>query len=208
MRITISVPCFGRPQRTRRIIDAICQQDINGWEALIIGDGCPDMQKLIDSEEYRLVQEYTTMEGNSLIIENNKDNMGGCGYAITNANIQRAKGKYFCFAANDDVIERNHFRNYLSLVEADPDLDMAFYPSWVTGWGRTPILQYGHVGHSEMIVRTELAKKMPPHSPEYGHDWEFIRNCIEAGASHKIGHNHPQTYKVMSLPNRREEGID
>ena len=48
-RITISITCYGRPERTKRSIQCILDQDINGWEAFIMGDCCPDFQKLIDN---------------------------------------------------------------------------------------------------------------------------------------------------------------
>jgi len=48
-RITISIACYQRPERTKRSIQCILDQDINGWEAFIMGDACPDFQKLIDS---------------------------------------------------------------------------------------------------------------------------------------------------------------
>ena len=48
-RITVSMPCFGRPARTKRSIECIINQDINNWEAFIMGDRCPHFQQLIDS---------------------------------------------------------------------------------------------------------------------------------------------------------------
>ena len=52
MRLTISMPCFGRPQRTIRAIESICNQTINGWEALVVGDGCSVMQDYIFSNYF------------------------------------------------------------------------------------------------------------------------------------------------------------
>ena len=52
MRLTLSMASYGRPQRTIRAINSIANQNINGWEALVIGDGCPVMQDFIDSDYF------------------------------------------------------------------------------------------------------------------------------------------------------------
>lgn len=56
-RITISITCYGRPERTKRSIQCILDQDINNWEAFIMGDCCPDFQKLIDSGYLQSIKE-------------------------------------------------------------------------------------------------------------------------------------------------------
>ena len=53
MRLSVSMPCYGRPQRTIRAINCIANQSINGWEAFVIGDGCPVMQDFIDSDYFK-----------------------------------------------------------------------------------------------------------------------------------------------------------
>jgi len=67
---------------------------------------------------------------------------------------------------------------------------------------------YDHIGHSELIIKTEYAKKMPPHVPEYGHDWIFIDNMIKGGGKFAKAEGKQPTYYVMSVPVNREQGID
>ena len=50
-RLSVAIPCFERPARTRRIINNLLAQNINGWEAFIIGDGCPYFDEMIESKE-------------------------------------------------------------------------------------------------------------------------------------------------------------
>lgn len=209
MRLTVSIPCFGRPQRTRRIIDAVLSQTINEWEALIIGDGCPVIQSIIDNREYATAQKVAARRGNSLIIENLDRNYGGCGYEITNRNIQRAAGEYLIFAANDDLILPNHFEDYLHTIMGTT-YDFMYFNSYVEPYKaiRNSQLEASQVGHSELIVRTEYAKKMPPHTPDYGHDWVFIENLMRGGGTWaKAKYNDP-TYIVKSVPINKEQGID
>lgn len=208
MRLTLSMASYGRPQRTIRAINSIANQTINGWEALVIGDGCPVMQDYIDSNYFKDIIEMCSYNGNDLIISNNPTNQGGNGYAIINRNIEEAEGKYFVFFANDDIILPNHFENYLSQIEGT-DLDFVYFNSQVkpTNSIRFSRLEYGMIGHSELIVRTEFLRQMPLHNEHYGHDWALIQSMMQNG-KHKKAEDCPPTYLVMSLSDRREQGID
>ena len=208
MRLTVSMPCYGRPQRTIRAINCIANQSINGWEALVIGDGCPVMQDFIDSDYFEDIIKMCSFYGNDLIIDNNPVNQGGHGFAITNNNIKIAQGKYFTFFANDDIIMPNHFENYLSQIEGT-DFDFVYFDSFVAPRNaiRNAQLQYGMIGHSELIVRTKFLQQMPTHNEHYGHDWALIQSMMLNG-KHKKAENCPATYHVMSLSDRREQGID
>lgn len=209
MRVSISLPCYGRPLRTIRAIDNICKQTINGWEALVVGDGCPIMADYLFSNYFSDMVREANSRGNSLKISNLAENRGGHGYYITNMNIQRAIGKYFMFMANDDVIEPNHFENYLGGIEGT-DLDFAYFNSWIKPHGgiRNAELRYGGIGHSEIIVRTDFIKAMPPHSDVYGHDWHLIDSMIQNSSKHMKHADRPPTYIVMGLGEHRADEID
>lgn len=208
MRLTLSMPCYGRPERTIRSINCIANQTVNGWEALVIGDGCPVMQDFIDSNYFSDIQKDCEAKGNDLYISNALINKGGHGYDITNRNISLAIGKYFVFYANDDIILPNHFENYLSQIEGT-DLDFVYFDSFVAPINatRNAELQYGRIGHSELIVRTDFLRQMPAHNEHYGHDFVLIQNMMQNG-KHKKAENLPTTYHVMSLSDNREKGID
>lgn len=202
------MPCFGRPQRTIRAVECIANQTINGWEALVVGDGCGVMASFIISNYFSDIVKDAKARGNNLKISNNAENKGGSGYYITNQNIQRAKGEYFVFYANDDVILPNHLENYLSEIDGT-DYDFVYFDSYVEPYGgiRESSLRYGGIGHSELITRTDFLKKMPPHNAEYGHDWHLIEAMMNNG-KHKKAVNKPYTFIVKSVPAKREEGID
>ncbi len=200
IRLTVSMPCLFRPKRTRRSIEAILNQDTNGWEALITGDHCPDFQRLIDSGWLEEKAQEAKTKGNSLIYKNLPDRTGHCGTYITNEHIQSAKGKYLIFYANDDVILPNHFSHYLEIENTD--LDYMYFDSYIAPLKRirTPKLAPSEIGHSEIIVRTSLAKKARSHKPRYGHDWEFIYDIIHSGEGQK-SQSTLTTYHVMHIPN-------
>jgi glycosyltransferase involved in cell wall biosynthesis len=154
-RLTLSMPCFGRKKGTIRAIECIANQTANNWEALVIGDGCAIMDDFLKSGYFNDIRKDCRSRGNDLYIANNPKNKGGHGYAITNNNIKIAKGEYFVFFANDDIILPNHFENYLSQIEGS-DLDFVYCNTIVAPINslRSPSLQYGSIGHSELIVRT------------------------------------------------------
>jgi len=208
MRLTVSMPCFGRPQRTIRAIECIANQTANDWEALVVGDGCQVMKDYLSSGYFNDIEVECGKRGNDLIIVNNSVNQGGHGFAITNRNIQLAEGKYFTFFANDDIILPNHFENYLSQIEGT-DLDFVYFDSFVAPRNaiRNAQLQYGMIGHSELIIRTQFLKSMPMHNELYGHDWQLIENMAKVG-KHKKAVNCPPTYHVMSLSDNKVKGID
>ena len=207
-KITLSVPCYMRAKGTIRAIECVANQTINNWEALFIGDGCPIMQDFINSNYFADIVSDCASRGNDLIIKNNQINQGGHGFAITNNNIKIAKGEYFMFFANDDVLLPNHFENYLSAIDGT-DYDFVYFNSFVkpTNSIRNAQLQYGSIGHSEIISRTDFIQKMPQHDKEYGHDWQLIWTMAQIG-KHKKAEGHPATYHVMSLSDNREKGID
>jgi len=199
-RITLSIACYGRPERTKRSIQCILDQDINGWEAFIMGDCCPEFQKLIDSGYLQSIKEEQEKKGNIIHFFNAEQNGGGCGYKLINYAIQNATGKYFVFFANDDVILKNHFSNYLEIENTD--LDYMFFDSWIDpiSKARDSRLAPSVIGHSEIILKTELAKKLPEHSAQYGHDWEFIYAMSKQGKGEK-SKSQIHSYRVMHVPN-------
>lgn len=207
-RLTISMPCYGRPQRTLRAMECIANQTINGWEALIVGDGCPKFQNLWLSGAFKDLIDHSRNNGNEMFVLPNSVNKGGWGYNIINRNIQNANGKYFIFMSNDDIIKPNHFENYLSGIE-NTDYDFVYYDSYIEPLdkNRNAELKNGSIGHSELIIRTDFLKQMPPHTPNYGHDWELIDNMIKAGAKYTKVHAEP-TYIVKGVGDLRADTID
>jgi glycosyltransferase involved in cell wall biosynthesis len=200
-KVTISMPCYGRPERTKRAIQSILDQDMNGWEALIIGDCCPDFEKLIESGWLHENREEASLKGNRLAFGNRSHRNGGYGYFITNLNIQGASGEYLTFMANDDIILPHHLSTYVKAIELTGK-DFCYLDSWLDPIDqvRVPTLAPSQIGHSEIIVKTELARKAPPHSPHYGHDWEFIDFLRKNGRGIYIKPSIP-SYRVMHIPN-------
>tara|TARA_R110000803_G_scaffold115227_1_gene183695 strand:- start:284 stop:841 length:558 start_codon:yes stop_codon:yes gene_type:complete len=174
-------------------------QNITGWEAFIMGDACPDFQKLIDNGYLEELKIQEAHRGNIIHYFNAEENGGGCGYQLTNYAIQNATGKYLVFYANDDVILPNHFENYLEIEKTT--YDFMYFNSWIDPINkpRESKLANSAIGHSEIILKTELAKQLPEHSEKYGHDWEFI-NVISKQGKGKKSKSQILSYRVMHVP--------
>lgn len=208
-RVTMIMPCWARPQRTRRAIECILSQSINNWEAIVVGDGCPDFQGLIDSGYMASAKARAEAGGNSFIALNLASHFGGYGYECRRVALELATGAYVVFVDNDDVVATDHLEHYLSGIEGTT-LGMAYFDSFVLPHRsvRHSALEYGKIGHSELIVRTSVLKSMPAASPEYGHDWQLVAAIVASGAKCAKSNTGRTTYNVMSLGDFRETGID
>lgn len=184
--ISVVIPCWGRINGTRSIITNVLNQTIYNWEAIIIGDGCPDFQSLIDSGEMENFAQRAKNLNSQIIYKNLEEHKGGWGYECLNTAIDLARSKFLIFAANDDLIYPNHFENYLREIEnTDENVGIVAFrtvlhrkvlPYFTL---RIPGYRLGYIGHSECIFRTEGIKAAPRHLPVYGHDWALIENIVK-----------------------------
>lgn len=206
--IAIIIPCWQRPQRTRRIINQVLNQNINNWEAFIIGDGCSDYQEMIDSGEVDIWVKQAENNGNKLHMFNMDKNYGGCGYKILDYALENIDSKYVVFAGNDDYIAEDHFKYYLSEIN-NTDLDIVVYPTYVKPHNqiRYPALEFCRIGHSEIIVKNDIIKNYK-HDPNYGHDWNLISYLISKTTKIKLSQQEYYTYTVTHIPGINTDIID
>ena len=199
-RITLIVPCLGRPMRTRRMINDILNQNISNWEAFVIGDGCPEFQKMIDSGEASTFISKAESQGNKLHCYNLDRNYGRFGSPIYDYCIKLSKGKFIIFAGNDDRIEKNHFEHYLSEIEGS-EYDMVYYKTYLDPLNsiRDPEIRLGGIGHSEMIIKRSAIGDLS-HEPVYASDWSLLTKLLDKGIQIKKADSEITTYRVMHIP--------
>lgn len=167
-------------------MNCICMQTFQDFELFFLGDKCPTFDKITQSEDFKYFKEIL---GDRLIYKNFDSHDGTSAQAINYA-MKHGKGDYFIFLSNDDLIFPNHFERYVKLTEeAKCDIGI-FNTSLDYGNGllveRVPELAFTKIGHSELCVSKKVYKSAPPHSRLYGHDFEFIANAINAGASYRM----------------------
>lgn len=199
------MPCWGRPQRTRRMIECILSQTRNDYEIFVVGDGCPHFQAMIDSGEAKSFQNRAIERGGVLHIWNEKEHIGGYGQHIIDLAIDRAQGKFFLFLANDDIIDADHFAHYLSDIEHSP-FDMACYKTRILEkFTRYPQLKACHIGHSEIIIRADFLKRMPKVPASGIHDWSLIEQIMLHNGKIKMSLSERTTYHVRQLSGQADQ---
>lgn len=215
------MPCYGRPTRTVRMLRCLAAQTMTNFELVLIGDACPIFQTLIESSWFKEWKYEFKRRGNHLFYMNLAKNRGGHGADAVNIAIGIARGKYFCWANNDDMLQPEHMQFYYFSISKYEKVGLCSYfnsrPDFVynqtlinsdDGFSiRYPELKFGSCGHSELVVNTKFLQKMPAHEPVYGQDWKLIDNMQRAGKGFRGDILFP-TYMVMSTPRYQEQGID
>lgn len=209
IRLAAVIPCYGRYERTKRIAEQVAaQKGCNKEEfvAIFAGDNCPDFKRLIQEGFFYELENRSNVSITPLEFS---VHYGGYGYMARNFVKQFNDINHYIFIDNDDVIESNHFMNYLSHIEGT-EYDMVYFNSYVQPYNglRYTRLEEGRIGHSEIIVKGDMYRRIPNQDAEYGHDWRMIKSILDAGGKTKFAYGSYPTYRVMGVPNMREEGID
>ena len=209
MKISCVCPIWKRPQRTIRAIESVLAQEFTGAETLFIGDACPLFQAKLDDGTFAKYAEQAEAKGNKFIFKNLTEHGGGWGHMARLEGIALATGKYICFLDNDDVFKTNHFQNYYSFMEANPDVDAGYFNAYTIPWNkeRNSVLSQGGIGNAELIIKSDVLKKEYQPDAEYEHDWRLVKRMREKGYVFKKSPS-PSTYMIMSIPNYRETEID
>lgn len=210
-KITLCMPTFGRPIRTRRMLDCIQAQTMNNIEFLFWGDACPEYQKLIRSEWFWQWWHQFEEKGNCLFFMNNAIGGRDWGAKIINAARFVARAPYFCIINNDDKILPEYAEFYYNSI-AKTENDFVYNTTYVYNagntWFRHPEIKQGAIGHNEIIIKTEFLRKMPAEINSYEQDWILVQNMIAAGGKHQKGYAPHPTYYVMSTPGQVEPGME
>jgi hypothetical protein len=208
--ITIILRSYGRPVRTKRMLDCIQAQTLNNFELIFMGDACPVVQDIIKSSWFEQWRAEFKRKGNHLFYMNNAIGGRDWGAKVTNQAIKIARGHYTCFADNDDIIKPEHLEFYYKGI-LHAKTDFVYCPVVINGpdgfWQRLLALRSGCVGHAEIVVKTEFLKQMPPHQPVYGQDWLLIEEMMKRGTYAEVDPAFP-TYCVMSTDKYQEPGME
>jgi hypothetical protein len=209
VKLTCICPVWKRPQRTIRAIESVVAQKFDGYEALFIGDRCPEFQKHLDAGTFKKYEEQVAATGNKILFHNMDEHYGGWGHGARKYGIDIAQGEYICFLDNDDVLKPNHFANYYGFMQENPDIHVGYFNARTEPWkkNRVSCLSRGGIGNAELMIKTDVLKKNYRLDPEYEHDWRLVERMLNYGYKFKKSTAAP-TYIIMSIPNYRETTID
>lgn len=209
MKLTCICPVWKRPQRTIRAIESVVAQKFDGYEALFIGDKCPEFQKHLDAGTFKKYEEQVAATGNKILFHNMDEHFGGWGHGARKYGIDIAQGEYICFLDNDDVLEPNHFSNYVNFMEENPDVHVGYFNAYTKPWKkeRDACLSRGGIGNAELMFKADCLKKEYQLDAEYEHDWRLVERMLAKKYVFKKCKNR-STYIIMGVPNFRETNID
>jgi glycosyltransferase involved in cell wall biosynthesis len=198
-KLSVVLPSWGREMLTLRLLNSISLQTLDDYEFFFLGDKCPVFDKIVASEDFAF---FKKIIGDRMIVKNFDTHDGTSCQAINYA-MKNCTGDFFMFLSNDDNIFNNHFELYYEMsAKSGKDFGL-FNTSIDRGNGilelRVPELAPSKIGHSELCVSNDMVKKLPAHTRNYGHDWEFIVNAVNAGCQYQFMQNSP-TYIVNLAP--------
>lgn len=210
-QLSVIVPVYQVAQYIEASLESICQQTTQSMEIIIVNDGTKD-----DSVERALNILKKSSKAYKII---KKENNGLP--AARNSGIECAEGKYICFIDSDDVLEKNHMKNMIQLMEEEK-LEVAFsdfeYTKADNRCGSNVEEVESEVLDSHILKECFCMRKIKIHccammlkksyldkvgifneKLRFGEDVEFIWRAL--CGTNKIGHIKAGTYKYLIREN-------
>lgn len=195
--VSVVFPAYKRPALVGRQIDAILNQTFTNFEVFLIGDACPEFAERLNDRYFQAKVQWARDRGIRIHAFNLSENHGSPD-AIINHVIKHGAAPYLMFCGDDDYVPPQHVGHYLSAIQGS-DWDVVIFDSVLIGDFymniRKSRMELGHVGHSEIIVKMEAARKTPPHKSGAFQDWEFISALSQFAKVAKANEASP-TYQV------------
>lgn len=167
-KVTIIIPVYNSEKYIGRCLDSVISQSYTDFKILVVNDGSKDnSQQIINKYKSRYPEKIISIE------QENK------GVAVTrNESIKKAMGKYIMFIDNDDFIDKDYIKTYISTIE-EGDYDA------VIGGYRRPD-ENGKIVRTLPLKESEWAKFMimTPWAKIFkkqyliDNDIEFLKNNI------------------------------
>jgi GT2 family glycosyltransferase len=120
-RVSVIIPAYNTAPLIAACLDSVFAQTYTDFEAIVVNDGSPDTEEL-----ERVLQPYLPR-----IVYLKQPNKRAAG--ARNTAIQAARGEFLAFLDSDDVWYREHLANQMQLFDEDPQLDLVYANSLVTG---------------------------------------------------------------------------
>ena len=219
INVSVIVPCYLRPERTLRLIECFLNQDTSEFRVYFMGDNCPHFKENIDNGVFAKYNLKADKKGIEFVFYNHNTNCGNWGTEMRNIALdwitKESASEFLMFVDNDDIIQPYHISNYVNSIKyTENDLvytDSIIKAMYDSGEPMEKIREAkpenGHIGFSEIIVRTSALKKIDyTITPEYGHDWNFIQRILNLCKFAKS--NYPPSYIVKGVGELRKDKID
>ena len=113
--VSIIVPTYNYGQFIGETLDSLCRQTYAEWECVVVDDGSTD-----DTGE--VVARFALREPRVRYVRQENRRQA----AARNNGIRHARGQYFQFLDADDLLEPEKFARQVDLLEAHPEIDIAY----------------------------------------------------------------------------------
>lgn len=114
MLFSIIIPLY-KNKYLRECIDSILSQTYMDFELILVNDASPfDLDSIVSSYKDNRIKYYSNKEGYGAY--NMVDNWNHC--------LEYATGKYVICMGDDDKLKPNCLKDYVQLIENNPDLDL------------------------------------------------------------------------------------
>ena len=114
--VSVGLPTYNRPERLRKALDCLINQTYENLEIIVSNDHSPNMDTYLILEEYR-------KKDPRIKVYTQSHNLGI--YANFYFVLQKATGKYFMYAQEDDLWEPDFIRSLVEQLENHPEQVMA-----------------------------------------------------------------------------------
>lgn len=175
-----------RPQKLRRAIESVIAQTFDGWELIVVADGC--------DETMDIAGEYKDKRIKRVKIDKAPMWSG----EPRNRGIERAKGEFIIYLDNDDAYGEDHLQ---AIADQLADYDWVYYNDYIyrlSGWTERVcnIHTLGKNGTSNVCHKKSLPARWK--HTGYAHDYHFIQSLL---LYHNYSRIDTPEYFVMHLPN-------
>ena len=119
--VSVIIPTYRAAQSIAATLDSVLAQTFKDYEIIVVNDGSPDTEEL----------EKVLAPYRGRIIYLRQDNQGPGG--ARNTGILRARGQYVALLDADDLWAPEHLAAQLTVLEADPSIDMVYADARIFG---------------------------------------------------------------------------
>lgn len=115
-KLTLAMPVYNGSNYIRDALDSICAQTFTDFELIVCDNASQD-------DTVKIVEEYATRDDRIRLIRN-RQNLGAS--ANYNLGFEQGRGEYFKWCAHDDTLSPNFLQQCIDVLEANPDVVLAF----------------------------------------------------------------------------------
>lgn len=116
MILSIIIPVYHVERTLDRCVEGILRQDLDDFEVILVDDGgddnCP-----------RICDEWARRDAHVRVVHQSNAGLS----AARNAGIELAQGDYLTFVDSDDYLDEGLYARLLSILQAQPDIDLLEY---------------------------------------------------------------------------------